>query len=109
MSKNDLTLNECFTVFTAGNRKFIDPKRFVNNFPWHTPEAVVEFLSGLADAGKVERVYRVVSPDGVIIGEPYNSPSDVPEKVPDRFYSHYYDADDCDIIPGFQTVTPHAN
>lgn len=61
--------------------------------------AMGEAFALLVRDGVFSRAFVAKCPDGVITGEPRMSERDFPLKIPDRMYTHYYDIDDCEIIP----------
>ena len=49
----------------------------------------------------LRQVFRVKSPDGVILDEDYESPTKIPPTVEDRFYSGRIDTSEAEIVTGY--------
>jgi hypothetical protein len=54
-------------------------------------------------AGLLKRVYKVLTPAGVLADDEFDDPTSIPEKLPDRF-EHYFDTGDADVVPVFRLV-----
>jgi hypothetical protein len=57
----------------------------------------------LLKAGLLKRVYKVLTPAGVFADAEFDSPSVIPEKLPDRF-EQYFDTSEAEIVPVFRLV-----
>ena len=57
----------------------------------------------LVRAGLLARAYKIMTPAGVIADEEFDDPTQIPERLPDRF-EHYFDTADADVIPVFRRV-----
>jgi len=60
-------------------------------------------LTLLLRAGLARRVYKVLTPAGVLADGEFDDPTVIPEKLPDRF-EHYFDTSDAEIVPVFRLV-----
>lgn len=52
----------------------------------------------LIDAGALRQLYRVTTPSGTLSDALFETPSDVPAKLPDRF-NEYFDTAEQDLVP----------
>lgn len=52
-------------------------------------------------AGLLKRVYKVLTPAGVLADDEFDDPTSIPERLPDRF-EHYFDTADADVVPVFR-------
>jgi hypothetical protein len=57
----------------------------------------------LLKAGLLRRVYKVLTPAGVLADAEFDNPTAIPEKLPDRF-ERYFDTSDAEIVPVFRLV-----
>jgi hypothetical protein len=57
----------------------------------------------LLKAGLLKRVYKVLTPAGVLADGEFENPTAIPEKLPDRF-ERYFDTSDAEIVPVFRLV-----
>lgn len=64
---------------------------------------LADTLSLLVQEHVLRRFYKVLTPDGVYADRKFNSPTEIPEKLADRF-EHYFDTDESDIVPVFEMV-----
>jgi hypothetical protein len=55
----------------------------------------------LLEAGLLKRVYKVLTPAGVLADAEFDNPAAIPEKLPDRF-ERYFDTSDAEIVPFFR-------
>lgn len=62
-------------------------------------------LEALSKEGKLEPILRLRDPDGHILEGEYKDKNDFPEKVPNRFYSYYYNSEECDVVHGYNIVS----
>jgi hypothetical protein len=53
----------------------------------------------LVNAGVFRQLYAVTTPSGSLADGLFETPRDIPQKLPDRFHSFYFDTADQDIIP----------
>lgn len=60
-------------------------------------------LTLLMEAGLLRRVYKVLTPSGVIADREFDDPLKIPEKLPDRF-EQYFETADADIVPMFRRI-----
>lgn len=60
-------------------------------------------LTLLMNAGLLRRVYKVVTPAGVLTDAEFDDPSAIPDKLPDRF-EHYFETSDADVVPIFRRI-----
>jgi hypothetical protein len=57
----------------------------------------------LLKAGLLKRVYKVLTPAGVLADGEFDNPTVIPEKLPNRF-ERYFDTADAEIVPVFRLV-----
>jgi hypothetical protein len=57
----------------------------------------------LVRAGLLKRIYKVMTPAGVLADGEFDNPTIIPEKLPDRF-ERYFDTSDAEIVPVFRLV-----
>ena len=67
------------------------------------PVALTKALTVLVKAGVLRRVYKVITPGGVMADQEFNDPTEIPAQLPDRFET-YFDTSDSDVVPVFQKV-----
>ena len=58
-------------------------------------------LEVLRRHGLVQERFQVMDTDGTLLAEIYSRLEDVPSRVPSRFYDHYIDTRDTDVVPVF--------
>lgn len=68
-----------------------------------TPADLAVALTLLMNAGLLRRVYKVVTPTGVLADGEFDDPAAIPDKLPDRS-EHYFETSDADVIPIFRRV-----
>src|SRR5262249_53891156 len=61
---------------------------------------LADVLSLLVREHVLRRYYKVLTPDGVYAEREFSSPTEIPEKLPDRF-EHYFDTAESDVVPVF--------
>ena len=76
----------------------VDPRVLRRDLPDVDPAALALSLHLLVQNGLFRRVYKVVTPSGVLTDADYDDPRDVPEWVPDRF-NNYFEITAGDVIP----------
>lgn len=81
----------------------IEPKRLARDLRGVDPVELATTLSLLVRAGQLQRVYKVVAPSGVLAEGEFADPSQIPERVSDRF-ENYFDTSDADVVPLFKKV-----
>lgn len=60
-------------------------------------------LTLLHDAGYLKRVYKVLTPSGVLAEGEFDDPTRIPDRLPDRFEA-YFDTAEADVVPVFKKV-----
>jgi len=65
------------------------------------PAELAVALTILVRAGLLRRVYKVLTPSGVLADAEFDDPSAIPEKLPDRF-ERYFETSDADVVPIFR-------
>ena len=83
--------------------RVINPKRVAKDISDVGIADLAFALTLLLRAGLARRVYKVVTPAGVLADGEFDDPTVVPEKLPDRF-EHYFDTSDAEIVPMFRLV-----
>lgn len=82
-------------------KRIIDPKalaRFLRDVP---PEQLLDACLVMVRHGLLRQAFMVESEDGLLIGKPYKSPLDIPERVEGRFGVWVDTADARDVVPVF--------
>jgi hypothetical protein len=67
------------------------------------PADLAMALTLLMKAGLLRRVYKVLTPTGVLTDAEFDDPTAIPEKLPDR-HEHYFETSDADVIPIFRRI-----
>jgi len=67
------------------------------------PAELTMALDLLRKAGLLHRVYKVVTPAGVLADAEFDDPTAIPDKLPDRF-EEYFETSDADVIPVFRRI-----
>jgi hypothetical protein len=76
----------------------IDFRAVARELPEIEPALLVRAIGLLVDRGILRQVYSVTTPSGSLTEEKFDRPTDVPEKLADR-YQEYFDTADQDIVP----------
>jgi hypothetical protein len=79
----------------------IDPRILAREWPRADKVDLAIALELLVKVGALQRVYKVLTPDGVLADGEFEDPREIPEKLPDRFH-HYFETADSDVIPVFK-------
>jgi hypothetical protein len=82
----------------------IQPGTVARDLPQVDTRVLAEALTLLENSGYLRRVYKVLTPAGVMAEGEFEDPTRVPERLPDRF-ENYFDTSDADIVPAFHLVT----
>lgn len=82
--------------------KYVDLRRLSRELSDIPTEELALAMQVLVQHGYLRPVYRVESPDGNLIDQDFASPSEIPERMPNRFHSGYFDTSEGDIVPGFR-------
>src|SRR5947209_3139832 len=73
--------------FTRHNKSgFVDIRALAHELSKIPTVALAEALSIMVAHNLLTPTYRVSTPDGHLLDFDYSSPSDIPEKLPDRFH-----------------------
>jgi hypothetical protein len=83
--------------------QYIYPKRLAREVPDVDPIALAEVLTLLTREGILRRVYKVLTPNGVLADGEFEDPTQIPDKLADRF-ENYFDTSDADVVPIFKSV-----
>jgi DNA-binding HxlR family transcriptional regulator len=83
------------------NWNLVDPRELRRDLYDVDPVLLSLALQALVNFGVLRRVYRAVTPSGLLADKDYDDPREVPELVPDRF-NHYFPSSEGDIIPVFK-------
>jgi hypothetical protein len=62
-------------------------------------------MAFLVDVGVLQRVYRVETPDGLLLDNDYPSRAAIPQIVADRSEKRYFDTAEGEIVSGFRLET----
>jgi hypothetical protein len=81
----------------------IDPKSLARDLPDIERPELAAVLMLLVKAGWLSRVYKVLTPSGVLAEGEFEDPTKIPEKLADRF-NRYFDTSDSDVVPLFKRV-----
>jgi len=85
--------------------KFIDIRALAHELPEVRTIKLAEALSVMVQHRLLRPIYRVSTPDGNLLDREFSSPSEIPERLPDRFHTGYFDTADGDIVQGFRVET----
>lgn len=83
--------------------RVLNPVRLRREIRKPTAADLAIALTLLEKAGLLRRVYKVVTPSGVLTDAEFDDPTKIPEKLPDRF-EKYFDTSEADVIPIFRRV-----
>jgi hypothetical protein len=89
--------------------KFVDVRQLARELPKVPDQELALALTAMAKLGVLRSVYRYVAPGGVLLDEEFDSPEQVPDKLPDRFHTQYFDTSEGDIIPGYRVESNGAD
>ena len=78
--------------------KLLDPRIVAKDLRDIDPFLLSMLFWELVEKGFYRRVFKVVTPSGVLAEDDYEDPSKVPPRVPDRFHN-YFETDETDIVP----------
>lgn len=88
---------------TRASVRIIDPKTLAKEVQGVDPVSLASALMLLVNAGVLRRVYKVLTPSGVLTDDEYDDPRQIPPTLADRF-EHYFDTADFDVVPIFRMV-----
>jgi hypothetical protein len=86
------------------NLSTIDPRTLAREWPRADKLDLAIVLELLVKVGALQRVYKVVTPDGVLADGEFADPREIPEKMPDRF-DNYFETGESDVVPVFKQRT----
>jgi len=66
-------------------------------------DELAQSLTLLEKVGELTRVYKVLTPSGVLADGEFDDPRSIPERLPDRF-DQYFDTRESNIVPVFRLV-----
>lgn len=81
----------------------INPKKVARDVRDVSTAELAFAFTLLLRAGLARRVYKVLTPAGVLADGEFDDPAFIPEKLPDRF-EHYFDTSDAEVVPVFRLV-----
>jgi hypothetical protein len=81
----------------------LDPKILSRDLRDLDPARLAIALGALVDIGAFQRVYKVVTPSGVLAEGEFDDPLNIPERVRDR-WGRCFETADSDIIPVFRPI-----
>ncbi len=79
----------------------IDPSKLARQFSDIRATDLALALLLMAQAGLLVRVYKVVTPSGVLADGEFEDPTRIPDRLSDRF-ANYFDTAEADIVPVFR-------
>jgi hypothetical protein len=80
---------------------FVDLRRLARELPDVSTLELAQATQDLVQRGLLQPVYRVMTPDGVLLDRDFPSPVDVPARMPNRFHTQTFDTSEGDIVAGF--------
>lgn len=83
--------------------RVLNPLKLRKDLAKLNPAELTMALDLLMQEGLLHRVYKVVTPAGVLAERDFDDPSEIPDKLPDRF-EHYFETSDADVIPIFRRI-----
>jgi hypothetical protein len=83
--------------------RVINPETLAKEIRGIDPTALALALTLLVKVGLFRRVYKVITPSGVLADEEFDDPTKIPPRLPDRF-EHYFDTAESDVVPIFRMV-----
>src|SRR5687768_1837797 len=78
---------------------FLDPRQLSLDLQPFSIRDLVQALGLLVQHGDVVPRFVVVSPNGIILDNEYETPDEIPEKVPNRTFDHYFKVRKENILP----------
>jgi hypothetical protein len=81
----------------------IDPKSLTKDLPGIDISELAGALLLLVRAGVLQRVYKVLTPSGVMADAEFEDPTKIPDRLADRF-NNYFDTSEADVVPIFKKV-----
>jgi hypothetical protein len=79
----------------------IDPRTLAREWPDVRTEQLAVALQLLVQSGVLRQVFKVLTPNGVLVDAEFDDPRAIPDRVSDRF-NHYFDTAEADIVPVFK-------
>ena len=83
--------------------RVIDPMVISRELKGVDVGVLAQALTLLEKAGQLTRVYKVLTPSGVLADGEFDDPRNIPERLPDRF-DQYFDTRESNIVPVFRLV-----
>lgn len=90
-------------IDTHEQERVINPRKVAKDVRDVATADLATALTLLLRAGIAKRVYKVLTPTGVLADGEFDDPTVIPEKLPDRF-ERYFDTSDAEIVPVFRLV-----
>jgi hypothetical protein len=84
-------------------RQTIDPRVLARAWPEVRGEQLAIALQLLVKAGTLRQVYKVLTPNGVLVDEEFDDPRQIPSTLPDRS-NRFFDTSEADVLPVFKAV-----
>jgi hypothetical protein len=82
-------------------RKYVDVRRLSRDLADISVAKLAVALDLMARRGLLRQVFRVLTPEGVLLDRDFDSPLDVPDRMPNRFESSSFDTSEGDIVSGY--------
>jgi hypothetical protein len=83
--------------------KLVDATVLAHDLPTIDEMTLAEALDRAVRHGVLRVKYTVLTPAGVLASSVFDSPTEIPKKMPDRF-EEYFDTSESPIIPVFESV-----
>jgi hypothetical protein len=83
--------------------RVINPKLLAKEISGVDKAELAAALMLLEQAGHLKRVYKVLTPSGVLAEGEFQDPAEIPKRLPDRF-ENYFDTAEADVLPIFKMV-----
>jgi hypothetical protein len=83
--------------------RVINPKLLAKEISGVNAGELAATLTLLERIGHLRRVYKVLTPSGVLADGEFRDPTEIPDRLPDRF-ENYFDTAEADVLPIFKMV-----
>jgi len=83
--------------------RVLNPQKLRQDIRNVNPADLTMALTLATKAGLLRRVYKVLTPSGVLADAEFDDPTAIPDKLPDRF-EHYFETSDADVVPIFRRI-----
>lgn len=82
-------------------KRYVEINTLVKKFPGINPVKFVVALEVMVEEQILVRKYRVKTTDGYYLEGEFDTPTEVPEELPDREFSKYVRTDEAEIVSGY--------